>query len=226
MKKIVISLGGSILIPELKSERIKKYAQMLSDLKKKGLKIFIVVGGGKVSRAYIQAARELGANDAECDKIGIDFTRLNSRLLIAALGENAHQEPAKTIEEATVLGDDKIIVMGGTHIGHTTDAVAALLAEYAKADLLIIATNVDGVYTADPNKDPHAKKLDHVTSSELVNIVMKNVMKAGSAGVVDPLAAKIIERSATPAIVVNGNDTTQIESACFGVHKGTVILPG
>ena len=53
----------------------------------------------------------------------------------------------------------RIVVMGGVAVGQTTDAVAALLAEYVRADRLIVATSVDGVYTADPEKDPDAKKL-------------------------------------------------------------------
>lgn len=223
METVVISIGGSVLIPDLDTGRIKKFADMLVGLRKKKIKAYVVVGGGKGSRDYIQAARNLGANDAECDKVGIDFTRLNARLLIAALGANAHREPALSLEEAGRMGDDRAVIMGGTHIGHTTDAVAALLAEYLKSDLLIIATNVDGVYSEDPKKNPKAKRFSKISASELVKIVMSNVMKAGSAGVVDPLAAKIIERSGIKTIVVNGNNPAQIESACSGSHDGTVI---
>lgn len=223
MKTVVISIGGSVLIPKLDTSRIKTFADMLVNLKKKGIRVHVVVGGGKVSREYISAAKALGANDAECDKLGIDFTRLNSRLLIAALRKNAFPEPAVSLEEAARIDTGQIIVMGGTHIGHTTDAVAALLAEYIRSDLLIIATNVDGVYEKDPKKHPNAKKFDRISASELVQIVMSSIMKAGSAGVVDPLAAKIIERSGIKTIVVNGNKPAQIESACSGVHKGTVI---
>ncbi len=223
MKTVIISIGGSVLIPDLDPSRIKKFADALVNLKKKNIKVHVVVGGGKVSREYIKAARALGANDSECDKLGIDFTRLNSRLLIAALKKNAFHEPVLRIEDAASIDTDQIIVMGGTHIGHTTDAVAALLAEYIRGDLLVIATNVDGVYDKDPNKNPKAKKFSRISASELVQIVMSNTMKAGSAGVVDPLAAKIIERSGIKTVVVNGNNPAQIESACSGVYKGTVI---
>ncbi len=223
METVVISIGGSVILPDLDTARIKKFADMLVSLRKKKIKAYVVVGGGKGARDYIQVARNLGANDAECDEVGIAFTRLNARLLIAALGDNAQREPALSLEEAGRIRDGRVIVMGGTHIGHTTDAVAALLAEYLRSDLLIIATNVDGVYSEDPKKNPKAKKFSKISASELVKIVMSNVMKAGSAGVVDPLAAKIIERSGIKTIVVNGNNPAEIESACSGSHDGTVI---
>ena len=219
MKKVVISIGGSVLIPELSAERIKKYSDMISRLEKKKIKTYVVVGGGKVSREYINTARKLGATEAECDEIGIAFTRLNARLLISAL-KNPYPEPVEKIEE---MPDERTIVMGGTHIGHTTDAVAALLAEYCGADLLIIATDVDGIYDKDPKKNSDAKKFDRISASELVKIVMKNVMKAGATGVIDPLAAKIIERSGIKCIVINGNNPSEIESACSGIHRGTTI---
>ena len=93
--------------------------------------------------------------------------------------------------------------MGGLIPGQTTDAVSAVLAEYVGADLLINATSVDGVYTSDPNIDKNAKKLTSMTPSELVEIVMKIDMAAGSNSPLDPLAAKIIQRCGIKTIVVD-----------------------
>ena len=116
--------------------------------------------------------------------------------------------------------------MGGNYPGHTTDAVAAMLAERVGAERLVIATNVDGVYTDDPRKDPDAVKLDRVTADELVKITMRGEAGAGSNSVVDPLASKIIKRSRMPTFVVDGRDLEALESAIRGEgKKGTVIVP-
>jgi uridylate kinase len=103
-----------------------------------------------------------------------------------------------------------IVVMGGVTPGQTTDAVAAILAEYLRADLLTIATSVDGVYSADPNYDPTAVKFDKISPGKLINIVMAIEMKAGSKSPVDPVAAKIIERCKLDALVMDARDPIQL----------------
>ncbi|HUW67709.1 MAG TPA: UMP kinase, partial [Candidatus Nanoarchaeia archaeon] len=89
---IVISIGGSVLISDLDPERIYKYAENVKQLTIEHT-VYVVVGGGRIARDYISAARALGANEVECDVIGIDMTRINARLLIAALGKSAYPEP-------------------------------------------------------------------------------------------------------------------------------------
>jgi len=98
------------------------------------------------------------------------------------------------------------VVMGGLSPGQTTDAVSALLAEYVKADKIIVATSVDGVYTSDPEADPEAKKLEMMTPRALAQLAATTEMKAGSRSPVDPLAAKIIERSCIPTAIVLGSE--------------------
>jgi uridylate kinase len=220
---IVISIGGSVLISDLDPERIYKYAENVTQLTKEHT-VYVVVGGGRIARDYISAARALGANEVECDVIGIDMTRINARLLIAALGKSAYPEPPNSYHDANDAAfSGKIVVMGGLIPGQTTDAVSAVLAEYVGADLLINATSVDGVYTADPNIDKHAKKLTNMTPSELVEIVMKIDMAAGSNSPLDPLAAKIIQRCGIKTVVVDGKDPENIVEAVAGRHHGTLI---
>ncbi len=138
---------------------LKEYAQALKELAQEH-QIYVVVGGGRIAREYIEKARALGASEMFCDQIGIGATKLNSALLVAALGASAPQEiPDSYAGAARLAKPGRIVVMGGVAVGQTTDAVAALLAEYVRADRLIVATSVDGVYTADPEKDPDAKKL-------------------------------------------------------------------
>src|SRR6056297_3626971 len=136
--RVVISIGGSILAPELDSNRVAAHAEVIESLAAEGCEVGLVVGGGGVARDYIGAARDLGANEVQLDQLGIDVTRINARLLIAALGPRVDPKPAHTYEDA---GDSirrgDVSVMGGVSPGQTTDAVAAALAEYVNADLLI-----------------------------------------------------------------------------------------
>jgi uridylate kinase len=114
--------------------------------------------------------------------------------------------------------------MGGTHPAHTTDAVSATLAEFIDADLLVIATNVDGVYNKDPRCNKDAVKLDKINTKELLEITGSASMSAGSSGVVDPLASKIIDRAKLKTIVVKGIPE-EIISSVSGKHNGTTITP-
>ncbi len=231
---VVISVGGSILAKDLNPKRFISYANALDALAKEH-RLVVVTGGGVAARDYINVARSVGANEVACDFIGIEVTRLNAQLLISALGNNAFPEPPRTYKEAeAALTSGKIVVMGGVIPGQTTDAVSAILAEYLGADMMLIATSVDGVYSADPTTNPDAVKFEKMTAKELVNIVMSTEMKAGSKSPVDPLAAKIIERCNIETIVMDGNDPVAVSEVIMqegvesepvtGVHLGTRIV--
>ena len=139
--KVVVSIGGSVLVPEPGGDRVAEHAAVIEQLIAEGCRIGAVVGGGGVAREYISAARELGANEIELDQLGIDVTRLNARLLIAALSEESVTAPALDYEEASeALRRDDICIMGGVAPAQTTDAVGAALAEYIDADLIVYAT--------------------------------------------------------------------------------------
>ena len=219
---LVYSLGGSILAGR-DAESLKEYATALKNLAQEH-QVFVVVGGGKIAREYIGKARALQAGEAFCDLLGIGATRLNAMLLIAALGRAAAPEPAESYAGAlSASAGGRIVVLGGMAPGQTTDAVAALLAEYVGADRLIVATSVDGVYSADPETDPRAVKFDKMTAKDLVSLAMETEMKAGSRSPVDPLAAKIIERSSIFTVVVHGADPKNLKRGAEGGHSGTEI---
>ncbi|NOR59901.1 MAG: UMP kinase [Methanosarcinales archaeon] len=220
---LVVSIGGSVLTSNLDPERIRKYASSIQALAKQHT-TYIVVGGGRIARDYITAARDLGANEVECDIIGIDMTRINAKLLIAAMGNSAYPVPLTSYQDARNAAlTGRVVVMGGLIPGQTTDAVSAVLAEYVGADLLINATSVDGVYTADPNLDSKAEKISSMTPSQLVDIVIKINMSAGSNSPLDPLAAKIIQRCGIKTIVIDGREPENINEAAAGHHNGTLI---
>jgi len=220
---LVYSLGGSIVAGK-DPEVLRQYARTLLELCESH-KVYAVVGGGKTARDYIEKARILGASEIFCDHLGIGVTRLNAMLLAAALGEAAPEDIPGTYSEAAE-SPYPVVVMGGLCPGQTTDAVAALLAERVRADRLIIATSVDGVYTSDPEKDPDARKLDTMTAQELVRLAMETEMRAGSRSPVDPMAAKIIERSSIPAAVVLGSIVENLLKGALGGHSGTEIRHG
>ena len=226
--KVVVSVGGSVLAPDLESDRVEAYADVVRTLSDAGHRLGAVVGGGPTAREYIGAARELGANEIELDQLGIAVTRLNGRLLTAALDDMAAPAPAESYDEGrAALRRGEVPVLGGIVAAQTTDAVAASFAEYVDADLLVYATSVPGVYDADPNEDPDATRFDELTADELVDIVVGNEMNAGSNAPVDLLAAKIIQRSGIETVVLDGTDPDRVRQAVTGDEvDGTAIVPG
>jgi uridylate kinase len=221
--KVVLSLGGSVLRMDV--DRIRRFANEIERVAKEH-KVFVVVGGGKVAREYINVARQLGADNTLCDYIGIGVTRLNAMLLISALKSSPKKVPEDFIQAYELSKYYNIIVMGGTFPGHTTDATAALLAEFVGADVFLNATSVNGVYSDDPKLNPNAKRFDKIGINELIEMVAKQEAKAGGSFVLDLLALKIIQRSKIKAIVFLG-EPGNIERVIRGdfADIGTLIEP-
>lgn len=114
--------------------------------------------------------------------------------------------------------------MGGTHPGHTTDAVSAMLAERIRATKLIIATNVKGVYDKDPRKFEDAIFLDRLSYDELLGIAATKEAGAGTSAVVDPLACKVVKRAKIPLKVVDGRNLDNLRKAILGeTFEGTKV---
>lgn len=225
--RTIVSIGGSVLVPDLEAERVRRYADVVESLCDDGHEVGAVVGGGRMAREYIRAGRELGANEMALDRLGIAVTRLNARLLIAALDSRAAPTPPASYEEATAaLHRGDVPVMGGVVEGQTTDAVAAAFAESVDADLLVYATSVPGVFSADPNEDPGATRYDKISTADLVDIIADIEMDAGSNAPVDLLAAKLIQRSGMRAVVLDGTDPEAVRRAvATGEHDGTEVVP-
>jgi len=224
MKKVVISLGGSILIPALEDHTIREYVPVLKKIGQQH-RLFVVVGGGGEARRYIRVMRDLGIDEGTADEIGILITRLNATMLIAALGEDAYPKVAESHAEAKKFAESgKIVVMGGITPGQTTDAVAAVLAERVGAAVFINLTSVDGIYSADPRKVPDADRFDAMTPKKLLEIVGSMALGAGSNNVLDIVAARVVERSGIPLVVLDGRDPKNLQNAILkGKYRGTVV---
>ncbi len=226
MKKVVLSLGGSILFPTLEENRVSAYADVLSRISRQ-IQLFVVVGGGGEARRYISAARGMGLDEALADEIGILVTRLNATLLAGALGDAAVPAVATSQTDAyAAAASGKIVVMGGITPAQTTDAVAAVLAERVGADLMVNLTSVDGIYTADPKTDPSARKLDLLSADRLLGIMGSTSLSAGANTVIDMVAAKVLKRSGIPLLVIDGSDPACLEDALLaGRHSGSLVTP-
>jgi uridylate kinase len=224
MKKVVLSLGGSVLMPSLEENRLAEYASVLRNLSGKA-SLLVVVGGGGEARRYIGIMRDLGVDEGTSDEVGILITRLNATLLIAALGDDAYPKVAESHAEAKKYAESgKIVVMGGITPGQTTDAVAAVLAERVGAAVFINATSVDGIYSADPKKDQNATRFDAITPQKLLEIVGGTALGAGSNTVLDIVAARVVERSNIPLVVLDGRDPKDLTAALLtGKFRGTVV---
>ncbi|HIH96452.1 MAG TPA: UMP kinase [Thermoplasmata archaeon] len=226
MDKVVVSLGGSLVVPERVDEQfVQRAADLFREISKK-TKIFLVVGGGRLARSYISLGRKMGASERELDEIGIKATRLNAQLVLSAVGKGAFPGIPKTTSFAVKKGEKyRIVVMGGTEPGHSTDQVAAELASKVGADRLINATNVSGVYTKDPNKHPSAKLLEKISIDELTRLVGGSYWtEAGKTGVLDPGACGLIQMHKLKTLILNGRDLNSLRGAIEGKNFiGTTV---
>ncbi|UCH36940.1 MAG: UMP kinase [Candidatus Bathyarchaeota archaeon] len=223
--KIVIKIGGHLFSSKLCAKEIEAYSRLLQKLHNEGYGLVVVVGGGAEARRYIQVAKKLGGSETICDLLGIAVSRIHARLLITSLNDVAFPEVPTTIEELrTCFATGRMVIMGGTQPGQSTNAVGILAAEAIGADMFINATDVDGVYTSDPKKDPHAKKLDKITTDQLFAVIQTNKLEAGSYALFDPIAIKIVERSGIATRIVDGRKPINIERAVKGDAVGTLII--
>jgi len=225
--KVTIKLSGHILFPSLEVQpNFKPYADVIKEIKSLGHLPYVVVGGGAPARYYIRLAREQGADESTCDQIGITIANLHAEILAYALGEDACPfVPRDFSELGLALSTGKIVVMGGLQPGQSTNAVSCVLAEKTGSKLIINTTDVDGVYTADPRKDPSAKLLEYVKIEELRYILDSQGARAGEYDLVDQVSIKIIQRSRITTKIINGRDPKNILRAIMGEKIGTTVLP-
>jgi uridylate kinase len=222
--RVVLRIGGSVVASPVNTELMSKYAEMVQTLKERGHEVAVVVGGGSLAREFIGFAKKLGLAEQAQDEVAISVSRLFAQLFLKKLGDISCKKVACTLDDAAkCLSEGKIMVMGGLKPGITTDAVAALVAERVKANLLVKGTDQDGVYDKDPRKHADAVKLDRLSFDDLPKIFEENQHKAGMHQIIDPEAVKVLKRERVKLIVVNGFEPENVLAAVTGERVGTVL---
>lgn len=225
--KVVISIGGSIIIPDdVNYDFLVRLKKTIFRLSKKH-KIVIVTGGGKTARKYIKALAKNGASEYIQDVIGIECTRLNARLVSSFFGIS--REIPKTLEEvSSLISSFRLVICGGLGkgkligVGKTSDGTSAEVAQRIGAHLFINMTDVNGLYSKDPKRYKDAKFIPNISYSNFNKIISKVKEKPGEHFILDSYAAKIISRHKIRTIILRGinNLGGAIENKKF---VGTVI---
>ena len=227
--RLLLKLSGEVLAGEaghgFDFNVIEDVCKAIKDVTDKGVQVGIVVGGGNFWRG-----RSSGAMDrTRADSIGMLATVMNSLALqqgFLDIGVEARVQSAVQItgvvetfirDEAVIhLEKGRVVIFaGGTgNPFFSTDSGAALRAAQINADVLLKATNVDGIYDKDPNKFDDAVKFDKITHNELLERHL---------AVMDTAAAAICQENNIPILVFNLNDTSNILKALCGENAGTVV---
>lgn len=223
---LVLSVGGSVLLRDDRdAEYVGRLAELLARVGRQH-PLVVTTGGGRTARAYIRLGAELGLTAVEQDELAIDVTRLNARLLAGRIGLPTASHPPSTVREAVeALRHGSPVVLGGTEPGHTTDAVAALVAARLRAARLVNATDVDGLYDQDPATHPGARRIDRIGWPEFRALVGRSVEGGpGQHFPFDRLGAETLARAGIPLTIVAGRDLSNLEQALVGApFQGTLV---
>jgi len=215
-KNIVIKFGGSLLFSEdgsLNYQKINEFCNIIKRNKEYD-SIVVVCGGGTIARQYIKAIREFTENEVLCDLIGIDISHINSRLIIAGMKGLAYPQVPKSFEELSIaINTHKTVVMGGLQPGQSTTSVAITVAEYLKAEKLVILTDVDGIHDKDPNLYKDAKLIEKISYDSLQKLILESSVdtqaSAGEYRIFDAVSLQILKRSRINVLLMSGKKLNQ-----------------
>lgn len=230
MKKretIIISLGGSLIVPEeIDWQFLRTFKRVIGEKIKEGYKFIIITGGGKTARKYQEASLKITKlTTDDRDWIGIHATRMNAHFIRTIFRDDAHPRintNPNDLEEFYNFKEN-ILVAAGWKPGFSTDLDAVLLAKYFKIHKLINLSNIDYVYDKDPNKFPDAKKLKNISWKDFRKIV-GNKWDPGMNVPFDPVASQTAEELQLEVAIMNGRSLKNLENYIAGKEfKGTVI---
>ena len=232
-KRVLLKLSGESLAGPagkgLDTEWLQRYAKEVAAAARSGMQIAIVNGGGNIFRGLQGAER--GFDRVDGDKMGMLATIINSlalKIFIKQEGIEAEVFTSTPMEPYAkyYMRDDAVkllerggvaLIAGGTgNPFFTTDSGAALRALEIKADALLKGTRVDGVYTADPEKDPTAVKYQELSMSEALAKKLK---------VMDQTAFALCSDNNMPIIVFDMNREGNLQRILAGENVGTVVHP-
>ena len=222
--RLVVRVGGSVVASPFNPDLMGEYVDLLLDLKRGGHVVACVVGGGSLSRELIRTAKSMGLDEAGQDEVAISVSRLVAQLFVLRLGDSGAGRVPVAVEDAAKLVEaGKVLVMGGLRPGMTTDAVAAMLADCIRADLLVKATDQDGVFNRDPRKFADAHLLDSLRFDDLDKLFEADRHRAGIHQILDPEAVRLLQKRRIKTVVVNGSKPANVMLAVEGRKVGTVI---
>ena len=232
-KRILLKLSGESLQGKqgygIDTERLNQYAEQVKSIAQKGVQIGIVIGGGNIFRGLSGAQR--GFDRVKGDQMGMLATVINALALQSAL--EAIGQPVRVLTSIRMepVGDfyspakaqrllDKgnvVILAGGTGAPYfTTDTGSSLRALEIKADVMLKGTRVDGIYTADPEKDPNATKFDEITYDEVIRRGLK---------VMDMTAIVMCKDNGMPIYVFDMDHVGNLAKVIDGEKIGTMVTP-
>ncbi len=230
-KRILLKLSGESLMGDkqygIDNKQVLQYAQDIKNVKDKGIEIAIVVGGGNIFRGL--SAEKSGMERAQADYMGMLATVINCMALqnaLESIGCETRLQSAIKMEQICEpyirrramhhLEVGHIVIFGaGTGNPYfTTDTAASLRAIEIKADVVLKGTRVDGIYTADPEKDPTATRYDEITFQEVYDKGL-NVM--------DLTAITLCQENNLPIIVFDMNKPGNFMKIAEGETIGTLV---
>ena len=223
-ERIVVSVGGSLIVPDgINTDFLTHFKALVLDKVQRGFSFAIITGGGKTARRYQDAANAVKPlSQQDLDWIGIHATRLNAQLLRNIFVGYAHPQVIKnpTID---IEADEPIIIAAGWQPGCSTDYDAVLIAKNLGARRLVNLSNIDYVYTADPNKNPTATKIEKISWMEFRKLIPAE-WDPGLSSPFDPIAAKEAEALGLEVAVINGAKLEEFSNYLDGnPFVGTII---
>ncbi len=231
-RRIVLKLSGEALRDSDGRENIsppvvRTIAERIRDVQALGVQVAVVIGGGNIWRGLTAAGR--GMDRTTADYMGMLATVINGMALKSALDEIGVPTRVQTaiemknVAEPFILGrairhlelNRVVIFVAGTGNPYfSTDTTAALRASEIRADVIVKATKVDGVYDRDPKVDPNAKRYDRVSYTEALTKRLK---------VMDSTAFSLCMDNKIPMIVLDMNKPNNIRDAVLGRPVGTLV---
>jgi uridylate kinase len=230
-KRILLKLSGESLMGDqnygIDENRLNDYAEQIAELVKIGVQTGIVIGGGNIFRGLSGTSK--GFDRVKGDQMGMLATVINSLALSSALKSKGvigrvfsaiRMEPvgeyyAKEKAIAAIENGEVAIVSGGTgNPFFTTDTASALRAVEIEAEIMFKGTRVDGVYTADPEKDPNAEKFEKISFDEIYNRNLR---------IMDLTATTLCKENSLPVLVFNMDKKGNLKKVITGENIGTIV---
>jgi uridylate kinase len=230
-KRILLKLSGESLMGDkqygIDENRLNDYANQIKEIAAAGVQVAIVIGGGNIFRGL--AGTTQGVDRVKGDQMGMLATVINSLALASALERNGtparvltaiRMEPVGRLysKETAIKALKKgeiVIVAGGTgNPFFTTDTASALRGVELEVDVMLKGTRVDGVYTADPEKDPTAVKFDTITYDEVYERNLK---------IMDLTATALAKDNDLPIIVFDMDTVGNLKKVVSGEKIGTMV---